>query len=71
MKLKLSSGKNGYFGCFGQGKTFRADEDSYCWEDSINFDKGSFSFYILDGEIKFIETSENGQMMLSLFGAEE
>ena len=54
MKLKLSSGKHAYCGCFNQGKSFRADEDSYYWEDSINYEKGSFIFWICEGECKFI-----------------
>lgn len=45
-KMKLKNQKYGYFGCYCPGKAFRAEEDSYCWEDVINYEKGSFIFYI-------------------------
>ena len=37
MKIKMSSGKYGYAGCYSPGKSFRSEEDSYCWEDVINY----------------------------------
>lgn len=37
IKFKLSTGKNGYLGCYSPGKSFRSEEDSYSWEDTINY----------------------------------
>ena len=71
IKVKLQSGKSGCVGLYSCGKSFRTDEDSYCWEDSINYEKGSFLFCINDGVVKYYETPEPGQHMFSLTGGEE
>ena len=68
VKLLLSNGKNGYAGCYSPGKSFRSEEDSYCWEDAINYEKGAFIFWICEGEIKYYESKDTSQHMLSLFG---
>lgn len=57
-RLKLANGKYGYIGCYSPGRSFRSEEDSYCWEDVINYEKGAFIFYICEGETKFIESTE-------------
>lgn len=31
VKIRLSNGKLGYAGCYSPGKSFRTEEDSYCW----------------------------------------
>ena len=71
IKVKLSSGKMAYAGCYSPGKCFRTEEDSYCWEDAINYEKGAFVFWISEGEVKYFESADSGQHMLSLFGGEE
>jgi hypothetical protein len=37
LKLKLTTGKYGYIGCYCPTRSFRSEEDSYCWEDVINY----------------------------------
>lgn len=54
IKFKLQNGKWGYFGCYSPGRAFRSEEDSYCWEDVINYEKGAFIFSISEGETKFL-----------------
>lgn len=72
IKLKLPNGKYGYVGCYCPGRSFRSEEDSYCWEDVINYEKGSFIFNISEGETKFIEGNpENSEQIISLFGGED
>lgn len=37
IKLRLINNKTGAIGIYSPGRSFRSEEDSYCWEDVINY----------------------------------
>jgi hypothetical protein len=39
IKFKLANFKHCCFGCYSPGRASRSIEDSYCWEDVVNYDK--------------------------------